>query len=362
MNNKLRSGILAIHRWTGLTLGLALVFIAVTGTGMLFRPQLEPIAERGILQVPDCASRGSLDAIVANAIAAHPGKPIEEIEILARPDAAIAVRFEDRHDVLVNPCTAGVIAGRSHWGGFFGTVEQLHRFRFLGNWAGDVIGGSAAVMMLLVFVAGGVAMWWPASRRAWSGAFKVKWRLRGHAFELNLHRATGIYVCLALTVVGLSALPLAFKPVRYAIYSALGSPMPAPKPKSAKPVGSAAPASLDYILRGVEALMPGATSTVLVPPHKSDEAVEAFAIAADAPHGNARSYAYFDAYTGTLLRFDPYAATSAGNKAHRWLSSLHMGYLGGAFGQLLLLLGALGVPLLACTGISSYLRGRMRRR
>ena len=85
-------------------------------------------------------------------------------------------------------------------------------------------------------------------------------------------------------------------------------------------------------------------------------------IAADAPHPNARSYAWFDAATGALLRFEPYAASSEGSKAYRWLSSLHMGHIGGALGQAVLFLGVLGVPLLAYTGIRSYLRGRVGRR
>lgn len=39
-------------------------------------------------------------------------------------------------------------------------------------------------------------------------------------------------------------------------------------------------------------------------------------IAPDAPHANARSYAWLDAATGSLLRFEPYAASSTGNKVH----------------------------------------------
>ena len=345
-----------------MTVGLLLMFLAVTGLGLLFRPQLEPVVERQWLQAGTCDARAPLDTVVARAVASHPGQPIEEIEIAASPRASIVVRFDDRHDVYIDPCNAAVVGARSHWGGFFGTVEQLHRFRFLSAWTGDVIGGTAAAFLLLVFVAGGLTVWWPASRRALKSAFKVKWQLKGRAFELNLHRTTGVYVCLVLLVVGLSALPLAFKPVRYAIFSAVGSPMPAPKPKSTKAAEGAAPAPLEEILERAQALVPGATDTVLTPAHKGGDPVEIFMVAPDAPHANARSYAWFDSATGSLLRFEPYASSSTGNKIHRFLSALHMGYIGGPLGQVLLFLGVLGVPVLGYTGITSYLRGRRARR
>jgi uncharacterized iron-regulated membrane protein len=356
LNRKFRNTLRQVHRWTGLTVGLLLAFIAVTGAALLFRPQLEPVLERTVLQVAPCAPRAPLDDVVAAARTLHPGQAVDEIDIRSAAGATVAVRFEDRFDVFIHPCTAVAIEGRSHWAGFFGSVEQLHRFRFFDNQTGDLIGGTTAIVMVVVFAAGGMVLWWPASRRALKSAYKIKWSLKGRAFDLNLHRTTGIYVCMVLLIVGMSALPLAFKPVRYWMYSALASPLAAPKPNGVTPKPGTPPIALETILRNAWSLVPNAAQTVLTPTQKPGGSVEVFLIAADAPHPNARSYAYFDATTGALLRFEPYAASSLGHKAHRWLSSLHMGYVGGTSGQLVLLLGVLGVPLLAYTGIRGLLR------
>ena len=56
------------------------------------------------------------------------------------------------------------------------------------------------------------------------------------------------------------------------------------------------------------------------------------------------------------MRFEPYATSSVGNRIYRWLGSLHTGNVGGLPVQLLLFAGILGVPVLAYTGIRSYLR------
>jgi vanillate O-demethylase ferredoxin subunit len=86
------------------------------------------------------------------------------------------------------------------------------------------------------------------------------------------------------------------------------------------------------------------------------DAVEIYAIERGAPHPNARSYVYLNPYTADVLRFEPYAASSAGNRIYRWLGSLHTARVGGLPVQLLLFAGILGVPVLAYTGIRSALR------
>jgi vanillate O-demethylase ferredoxin subunit len=79
----------------------------------------------------------------------------------------------------------------------------------------------------------------------------------------------------------------------------------------------------------------------------------------DAPHGLARTFIYMDPNTGDIVRFDPYATSSTGNRIYRWLGALHQGYVGGWPVQLLLFAGILGVPVLAYTGIRSYVRRRL---
>lgn len=78
--------------------------------------------------------------------------------------------------------------------------------------------------------------------------------------------------------------------------------------------------------------------------------------------GAARTYLSLDAYSGAVLHFAPYAEASRGHKLFLWLIALHTGLLGGVGGQLLLMLAALSVPVLAFAGLSSYLRGRARTR
>jgi vanillate O-demethylase ferredoxin subunit len=104
--------------------------------------------------------------------------------------------------------------------------------------------------------------------------------------------------------------------------------------------------------------VPQAETLTLILPRKPGDAVEAGVIERGAPHPNAKTIVFMDAFTAEVLRFQPYATSSRGNRTRAWLQSLHMGYIGGVAGQVVLFLGVLAVPVLGYTGIRSWLRRR----
>ncbi|HEY2202363.1 MAG TPA: PepSY-associated TM helix domain-containing protein, partial [Solirubrobacteraceae bacterium] len=73
---------------------------------------------------------------------------------------------------------------------------------------------------------------------------------------------------------------------------------------------------------------------------------------------NARTTLYLDPRDARVLRVEPYATSSAGHKAYRWLASLHMGYVGGVAGQIVQGAAMLMVPVLLITGVRSFWRRR----
>jgi vanillate O-demethylase ferredoxin subunit len=138
------------------------------------------------------------------------------------------------------------------------------------------------------------------------------------------------------------------------LFFAAGSRLPAPKPAVTATSAAMLPAEI-FIERALSTL-PNAREITLTYPRNVRDAVEIYAIERGAPHPNARSYVYLNPYTADVLRLEPYAASTAGNRIYRWLGSLHTGKVGGLPVQLLLFAGILGVPVLAYTGIRSTLR------
>jgi len=322
---------------------------------MVFRPQLEPVVERGLRDVGSCHARRPLDELIASARRDHPDSALTRIEILEGGYGATTIRFADAMGVYVNPCTGSVLGQRRQWGGFFSTIEQWHRLRFVDNPdVTELIGGSVSLLLALIMVVGGVLLWWPPSLRALRSSFKFRWRLSGRAFERSLHRSVGTYAGLILLMSAATSLTFTFDWARNALFLATGSRVPAPRP--AVTATSAAMLPSETFMGRVCSMLPNAREITITYPRKPRDAVEIYAIERGAPHPNARSYIYLNPYTAEVLRFEPYAASSTGNKVYRWLGSLHTGKVGGWPVQLLLFAGIFGVPVLAYTGIRSALR------
>ncbi|VVE24291.1 Vanillate O-demethylase oxidoreductase [Pandoraea terrae] len=362
MKPTLRTVILQAHRWTGLTVGLVVVLMALTGAAIVFRPNLEPVLNRDLLTVPACTAHVPLDTLAANAAAMRPAATLDYVRIIAAHDNAVRmpaamVRFTDQHFIYLNPCTGAVLGERARYGGVLGVIEQVHRFRFMKH--GSLITGTSAILFGVVLIIGGIALWWP---RTWYGlkrAAKFTSGVGGVANTRHVHKTVGLYVSLIVLSCVLTGLPQAFDWYAHGIYTIAGSPQPAKPPKSTVPAGVRR-LPLETLWQTAKSLVPAPQDALMHIPHKPRDSVEMYLIDHDAPHPNARTILFLDAYTGKILRFTPYADSSPGHKVYFWTLSWHTGAVGGMFGQLLLLLGVLAVPVLAYTGIKSYVRRSTR--
>jgi ferredoxin-NADP reductase/uncharacterized iron-regulated membrane protein len=358
-----RRAVLPIHRWIALTLGIVVLASAITGAGMAFRKQLDPLVYPRMLQAPACAARLPLDEFVNRARALHPTGKLDYIRLLGRPDAPVILRFVDKDTYYFDPCSGAVLGAQNRYEGLFGRLEQMHRFVYVKN--GGWLMGAAALAAAIGLVMGGLVVWWPRAPRRLADGFRLNTNLRGRAFELDLHRTLGAFAATLLLLSSLTGLPQAFDWVKNGLNTITGTAADTP-PESTPPAKvagrKAAKIPMEQAWRMVQALSPHPREALLHLPLKAKSPIEIFTIDAGAPHANARTYLYLDAYSGRVLRFTPYARMGLGGKIYFWTLSIHTGEVGGIFGQFLLFLGALSVPVLAYTGVGSYLRRRVARR
>ena len=235
MDATIRKYLLPLHRWIGCTIGLVIALMAATGASILYRPQLEPVLNRQLLTVPACINRVTLDVLTATAVAARPDATLDYIRLAVGDDTdthmpAVAIRYTDQSFIYLDPCTGAVLGQRHRYGGLLGTLEQIHRFRFIDH--GNLITGTSALVFVLVSILGGLYMWWPASSRSLKRAVRFNRRLVGQARTAALHKTVGLYASFILAASALSGLPLAFDWYKHGLYLIAGSPVPASPPKS----------------------------------------------------------------------------------------------------------------------------------
>jgi ferredoxin-NADP reductase len=357
----MRKIFLPLHRWTGLTAGLVVVMMAITGASIVFRPQLEPLVNADLLTVPQCTNRATVDALTANAQAVRPDATLDYIRLQAGDTGAAripaaAVRFIDQTFVYLNPCNGEVLGQRHRYGGLLGTIEQVHRLRIMPN--GSLITGTSVLLFAFVLICGGLYLWLPSTLRGVKRTLGLGSVPAGPARMMSLHHRFGVFASLIVLTSALTGLPQAFEWYKAGLYALTGSSMREGAIPSAQPSNGQTRLPMEMLWRRAQELVPQPREMLLHYPAKPRAPADMYLIAQDAPHYNARTMLYLDPYNGKVLKFIPYADSSAGHKLYFWTLSLHTGHFGGLPVQLLLLAGALSIPVLAYTGIASYLRRR----
>lgn len=360
MQSTFRKNLLWLHTWAGLTVGLAMLFLAVTGGVLVMRPNFEDTLNRNLVQAPACAAPLPLDQVAAIARASHPG-PIETIELTPDGAHSAAVMFADRDYVFVDPCGGRVLGVQNQYGGFFGTFDYLHRFRWIG--AGRQIAGTMNLVVVAIIVIGGIILWWPRSRSSVKGALTFNIRLPGIARTLNLHKVIGAWAAAFLLAMSFTALPLSFDWARNVMAFIVQSPVDnreAPPPPAHPETGKRL--NLQQLWTLAQADVPDIDWVAVHLPKKKSPIVEFEILERGMPHKNAKSYLYLDDVTGKVLKLSHYTTgTSLGRKVYLYFLAIHSGLIGGIPYQLLLMLACFSVPVQAYSGFSPYIRKQLRK-
>ena len=366
MNATFRKYLSWLHTWSGLIIGFAIVMSAVTAAALILRPELDAVVNRDLLNAPVCSAPLPLKALDVAARAAHPASRPYAIEITRDPAASTAIRFANDDYVYLDPCTAQILGIRNRYGGFFGTMEWLHRFKFIGHGdgSGKIVGGWVNAIFAVLLIVGGLILWWPRRRGEFRSAVAFQWRRSGSARTLSLHKIAGLYCSSLLLVIVLTALPLAFQPFRHLIgwvtHSSVDTPAP---PKVGRSSISATPLTVDALWQGTLERVPNISSASLYYPAAHSAVAHAEILESGMPNENAKTQLYLNAYTGSTIRLDRYKTDiPEGRKVYLCLLALHSGLVGGLPYQLLLLAAVLGIPVQFYSGASVYIRQKLRNR
>jgi uncharacterized iron-regulated membrane protein len=354
----LRRTLLPVHRWVGMTLGLIALASALTGLGMVFRPQLDPVVYPGLFQSSTCEKMVSLDAIAGEARRHDSVSKLDFLRISDTLSLPVSARFLNKDTLYFDRCTGALVASQNRYAGVFGVMEWIHR----GRWqkGSDLVMGSGALAMLAL-ASLGIFLWWPRGSRRFVQGFTLNRNLKGPAFNIGLHKAIGGWIALPLVIIALTGLPNAFPSVLDALKS-LDETSEA-KPHSVIPAsGPQTRIPMESAWATINRLSPTPHEAVIHVAIKADDPMEIFVIGADAPHPNARTYLYLDAFSGKVLSYTPYAKMGLGSRIYFWMLSIHSGDVGGLASQLIRFAAALGALVMGYTGIAAYLRRQSRRR
>lgn len=352
-----------LHLWCGLTVGVILITVALTGSLLAFEQELEPILFSKRDVVKPAGQRLPVDSLVqiANGVFANsqvsrliiPQDPARSVEarIGAKGDKALKVAF-------INPYNGQVLYKGMYSQLFYQQVRNLHRYLFLADTGKIITGISCSITLFLVI--SGLVIWWPANKAAMKQRFKIKWNASGKRLTWDLHAVTGFYCSIILLFITITGFVWSYDWADKLIYQlADGKKEKAVKIKNIAKGKKIAPGIYQQMLQKTDSIYPYAGSVAFAIPAKGALAVT---VQKEPEASSVRlvDAAYFDSHNGKLISQLPYSKLTAGDKIRRMVLTIHTGSLLGWPTKLLYLLVALFTASLPVTGFLIW-RGKNKK-
>ncbi len=356
---KIRNLAFSLHRYIGLTVGLILVIVGLTGSLLVFQKEIDvALVKQQFEQVIPQEQTLSLDAIANNITQAYANQPdfkLAQFDLHFDPNI-YRVRLKNSEDkqleVFVNAYTGNILGERSRERTFYSKVYELHYALFAGK-IGTIIVGIAALLMCILAITGLIL--WSGWRNLISG-FKIKWNGKTKRKNYDIHKVVGIIALIGLTLTGFTGFIWNFyEQTEPAIYALTFTP----KPLEAKStVTGKAPLAISEILQQANATIPEGKPSFVSVPTKPDEVFTVYLKQA----GDAQYFANqvkIDRYSGKVLHVINSKTAKLGDRILNAFVPMHYGTFGGILTRILYVFVGLSPSILFITGLIMY---RLRRR
>lgn len=366
----------AVWRWhfyAGLFCIPFVLWLALTGSIYLWKPQIEALLDRPYDHLSASGPRLSSERQVAAALAAVPGSTLRKYQLAENDAQAVRIivgKGGEETRVYVNPYTGAILK----------TIgEESQPMRLIFHLHGELMAGAPgsylveiaacwAVVMLLT----GLYLWWPRKRRGLAGVLYPRLRGGKRVFWRDLHAVAGIWVSVFALFLIVTGLPWAkawgeyFKEVRQ-VTGTLDGPQDwtiggrAPESDehaehhahAALPVRTG-PGQLDNVVTAVVDL--GIAPPVMIAPPRA--APGAWTVTSDAANRPLRTRLTIDGATGRILSRKDFGQRHWIDRAVGYGIAAHEGALFGVVNQLLGTATALFLMLLAVSGAILWWRRR----
>jgi sulfite reductase (NADPH) flavoprotein alpha-component len=364
------------HWLLGITIGLVLPVIGVTGAIMAFEDPIMEALSPGIVDVaPLPLPLLTPDQLLARFAAQQPGAAPTLLIMSPEHGGAARVSYrvpkqdaEEPGRSYLDPYT-GRMLGKANGEDFFTGARKLHRFLLLGD---DKHGPgkhitAVAAMCLMLFVASGLYLRWPRRALDWKAWLKPDLKRRGRSLYWSLHAVAGTWFCVIYLIAPLTGLAWAYDwYLRGATTLLTGQAQPQETPAApsslaaAKPKAAAELAKLDTAWNTLLEHDGVGLTKVLISIPKAGKPVRLRYLDHESPNDVAYNLLLVDGKSGAILKSAQYEEQSLGQRIVTAKLAVHRGSFFGLPGAILFMLASAALPLFPITGLLLYL-GRRRK-
>jgi uncharacterized iron-regulated membrane protein len=355
----MRKKLYKIHRLLGLSLGLLTVVVFLSGSAVVFVPEIDRFLNPEILTASGSGTRATLEEVVKKAAAQYRwGAPGFLNLKLAQDGGVHRVLMKEGfgkdkgpwYEVMVHPFSGDVLGERKPEDSFAGFLIALHVNLLLGEGSvGESLVGILGGILFLVFLLTGFTMWWPGFRRIRKG-FRFRTHKGSELLWRDIHRGLGVISIPIVLVSVITGLTLVFPNyMKPAIKFFLPRAEKAEKLEAVDRVVGPQLITADEAYRIVSERFPEAVVTSISVPDSSQKSYRLRMRRQSDPvqhYSNGRLSVSVQAASGQIEEVvDDNEKPIANSLTDVWLFPLHTGELFGIFGRVLILVTGL-IPMI----------------
>ncbi len=362
-----------IHLWLGLSSGIIIVFLGITGCILAFEQEIKSFTEPYLYVKAENKPVIPPARLQQIAMVQLPGKILHSISYSGK-DKSAQVGFyngdpEYYYVVYINQYTGEVLKVKNEDADFFRVVLNGHYYLWLPPSIGQPIVATATFIFLVMLISG-LVLWWPKNKAARKQRFSVKWTATFKRKNYDLHNVLGFYMTWVAIFIAVTGLVWGFQWFAKSFYwtTSGGKQMvefyEAVSDKPAQLSTNTGEAAIDKVWRKMNAEYPTAQLIEVHIPYNDSVAIEAVANP-DAGTYWKSDYRYFDQNSLKEINvnhpYGRYANAGVADKIARMNYDVHTGAVWGIAGKILAFFASLIAASLPVTCFLIW-RGRHKKK
>ncbi|MHA7057777.1 PepSY-associated TM helix domain-containing protein [Aquimarina sp. M1] len=355
--------IFQLHKILGLTTGLVVFIVAITGCCWAFKDEIESLYDDYKKVIP--INKSILTPTKAKRIAKKifPDNAVHGT-VFKKPDDAIEVIFYDPEpefyqSVFLNPYTGELIQIDNHLSGFFAFILKGHMRLWLPKKIGEQVVGVSIILFVAIIISGFV-LWLPKKRKNLKQRLKFDWKktTRWKRKNFDLHSIIGFYVCSLALILAFTGLLMSYDWFQKTIYLTLGGnknpTFLIPKNESENFENTSDILPIDILLGRLKKEYRNAESFEIHDPYSTSDAIFVEVSNSKGIYYDS-DFLFFDQNTLKPITsetiYGKYENVKVADKILRMNYDIHIGAIGGIAGKIIAFLVSLLTASLPVTGI-----------
>jgi uncharacterized iron-regulated membrane protein len=373
----MRKTIFWLHLITGVTAGIVILVMSITGVLLMYQRQVTAWADGAVVKIDESSGTAlSLEALMAKVREVEPKTPTT-IAVKNDPAAAVTFTWGREKTLFVDPYSGRVIGeGSKAVRSFFQSMIDWHRWLGMSgeNRAiGKAITGACNLGFLFLVISG-FYLWWPRSLKAFRAVVAFDFSLSGKARDWNWHNVAGFWSAIPLFFVVSTATFFSYPWATNLLYRLTGNEVP----KDSRPAGggerregprgenSRSESTSDFAEFNphwaiAAAQAPDWQTITLRVPAAPNGALNYTIDRGNGARPDLRTQITIDLKTGAIQKTENYSSYNSARKIRLWSRWIHTGEAGGFLGQTIAGVASGAGALLVWTGFALAWR-RFRKR